>query len=78
MKGVRELRAAGLAVIVVALAAHTYRDGSGAPGHETTFLKDVRRLGRTGTQVRVVRRPGGVAAFAGGRRRRVEAARGEV
>ncbi len=69
VKSVKELRATGLSVVVVALAVHTYRVGSASSGErEPAFSEDIRRLGLVGAEVRVVRRPGGVAAFAGGRR----------
>ena len=67
VKSVQELRATGLSVVVVALAVHTYRAG-GASSGEAAFSEDIRRLGLAGAEVRVVRRPSGVAAFAGGRR----------
>ena len=69
VKAVQELRAAGLFVVVVALATHTYRIGSDLDGRrEAAFSGDVRRLGSAGAEVRVVRRPDGVAAFAKGQR----------
>lgn len=64
VESVEKLRAAGLSVAVVALAAHTYR-GGGAASREVDFSENVRRLELAGAQVRVVRRPGGVAALAG-------------
>ncbi len=69
VRSVGELRAAGLSVIVVAFAAHTYRAEDEMSRREAAFLGNVRRLGLAGAEVRVVRRPGGVAAFAEGRRR---------
>jgi uncharacterized protein (DUF58 family) len=70
---VRRLRTAGLSVVVVALAAHTYwpRDASSS-GYEAAlagaaFSENVPQLEQAGADVHVVRRPGGVAAFAGGR-----------
>ena len=79
IKSVEELRAAGLYVVVVALAAHTYRagDASGS-GREAAFFESVRRLGLAGTEVCIVRRPGGVAAFAEGGRRGAAGVRGAV
>ncbi len=69
VKSVEELRGAGLSVVVVALAGQTYRAGDASSSkRETAFSEDVRRLGLAGAEVRVVRRPGGLAAFAGGRR----------
>ena len=66
---VGKLRAAGLFVIVVALAAHTYYRGESAlPGRENAFYENVQRLKLAGATVHVVRRPGGVAAFARGQR----------
>jgi len=65
VESVGGLRAAGLSVVVVALATHTYRAGSASSGREAAFEEDVRRLELAGAVVRVVRRPGGVAAFAG-------------
>ncbi len=67
VESVGRLRAAGLSVVVVALATHTYRAGSALSGREALFEGDVRRLELAGAAVRVVRRPGGVAAFAGAR-----------
>ena len=65
---VRKLREAGLSVIVVALATHTYRTpstpGSAPSGvareRETEFLRNVGRLEEAGAMVRVVSHPGGV------------------
>ena len=65
VESVGGLRAAGLSVVVVTLATHTYRSGSASSGREAAFEEDVRRLELAGAVVRVVRRPGGVAAFAG-------------
>ncbi|MCA1731000.1 MAG: DUF58 domain-containing protein [Actinobacteria bacterium] len=71
---VDRLRTAGLTVVVVALAAHTYRTGGEAGGAssgcEVAFEEAVRRLEFAGVAMRVVRRPGGLADFAGGRRTR--------
>ena len=71
VRSVERLRAAGLSVVVVALAVHTYRgtvETRGAPGRKTAFSEDIRRLELAGAAVRVVRHPGGVAAFARGQR----------
>ena len=74
VESAERLRAAGLTIVVVALAAHTYRSGgaghpSGASaGREAAFSEAVRRLEFAGAAVRVVRRPGALADFAGGRR----------
>jgi uncharacterized protein (DUF58 family) len=68
VESVEKLRAAGLLVVVVALAAHTYRTGGTASGREGVFSGYVRRLELAGAGVRVVRHPGGVAALAGARR----------
>ena len=65
VESVHELRAAGLSVIVVALAAHTYRAVSTKSRCEAAFSEDVRRLELAGAGVSVVRRPGGVATLAG-------------
>ena len=69
VRSVEKLQAAGLYVVVVALAVHTYRGmggTSGAPGREAAFSEDILRLKLAGAAVRVVRHPGGVAAFARG------------
>ena len=66
VKSVRELRAAGPSVVVVALAAHTYRTAGPVPTREAAFSEDVRRLELAGADVSVVRQLGGVAALAGG------------
>jgi uncharacterized protein (DUF58 family) len=72
---VRKLREAGLYVIVVALATHTYRTppvpGS-APGgvardREAEFLRNVGRLEAAGATVRVVSHPEGVEGLSGSR-----------
>jgi uncharacterized protein (DUF58 family) len=70
VESVRKLRMAGLSVIVVVLATHTYGRIQGARGvpstrREAAFSEDVRRLELAGAVVRIVRHPGGVAAFAG-------------
>jgi uncharacterized protein (DUF58 family) len=68
VESVEKLRAAGLSAVVVALAAHTYRTGGVASRREGVFSGYVRRLEFAGADVRVVRRPGGVAALAGARK----------
>ena len=68
VESVEKLRAAGLSVIVVALAAHTYRTGGVTSGREGVFSGYVRRLELAGANVLVVRCSGGVAALAGARR----------
>jgi uncharacterized protein (DUF58 family) len=78
---VRKLREAGLSVVVVALATHTYRtpavsgssQGDAAHAREAEFSRRVGRLEAAGAAVRVLSRPEGVAGFAGPRD--VEAAR---
>ena len=65
---VRKLRGAGLSVVVVAVASHTYRlGGSGerARASEAEFLRDLARLESSGAAVRAVRHPEGVAGLAG-------------
>ena len=72
---VRKLREAGLSVIVVALATHTYRTptmpGSApsavARDREAEFLGSVGRLEAAGATVRVVGHPEGVEGLAGTR-----------
>jgi uncharacterized protein (DUF58 family) len=68
VESVEKLRAAGLSTVVVALAAHTYQTGGLVSGWEGVFSGYVGRLELAGTDVRVVRRPGGVTALAGVRR----------
>jgi uncharacterized protein (DUF58 family) len=65
VESVEKLRAAGLSVVVVALAAHTYRSSGVISGREGVFSGRVRRLELVGADVRVVRRPGGVTGLAG-------------
>jgi uncharacterized protein (DUF58 family) len=65
VQSVEKLRSAGLSVVVVALAAHTYRTGGVVSGREGVFSGYVRRLELAGVGVRVVRRTDGVAALAG-------------
>jgi hypothetical protein len=67
VQSVEKLRAAGLSVVVVALAAHTYRTGGVTSTREGVFSGYVRQLELAGVGVGVVRRPGGVAALAGAR-----------
>jgi uncharacterized protein (DUF58 family) len=72
---VRKLREAGLSVIVVALATHTYRTptmSGSAPSavareREAEFLGSVGRLEAAGATVRVVGHPEGVEGLAGTR-----------
>ena len=68
VESVEKLRAAGLSVVVVALATHSYRTGGVASGREGVFSGYVRRLELAGANVLVVRHPGGVTALAGARR----------
>ncbi len=75
-QSVEKLRAAGLSVIVVVLAAHTYRTGGAASRREGVFSGYVRQLELAGAGVCVVRCTGRVAALAGARR--VVNARGAV
>jgi uncharacterized protein (DUF58 family) len=66
---VRKLRGAGLSVVVVAIAAYTYRTppgtGGTAQGSEAEFLRFVDLLGAAGAAVRVVSHPEGVAGLSG-------------
>ena len=68
---VRKLREAGLSVIVVALATHTYRmpdvPGGAAQGREAEFFRSVGRLEAAGATVRVISPPAGVAGLSGAR-----------
>jgi uncharacterized protein (DUF58 family) len=72
---VRKLREAGLSVIVVALATHTYRTPStpgSAPGgvameREAEFLRNVGRLEAAGAMVRTISHPEGVEGLSGAR-----------
>ena len=67
VRSVEKLRAAGLFVVVIALAVHTYQTGNASSsGRKTAFDEEVRRLKLARAVVRVVRRPGGVAALAEG------------
>ena len=74
---VRSLRDAGLSVVVVALATHTYRTGSGgaAVEREAEFSRVVVRLQNAGATVRSVESPAGVAGLSG---RRTEARAGGI
>jgi len=74
-RAVRKLREAGLSVIVIALATHTYRTPAmpgSAPGgvareREAEFLRGVGRLEAAGATVRIVSHPEGVKGLSGGR-----------
>ncbi|MDP9456072.1 MAG: DUF58 domain-containing protein [Actinomycetota bacterium] len=70
VRSVSKLRASGLSVVVVALAAHTYRGGGGGArgGREAAFAADLRRLEIAGATTRIVRRDGGVRALGSGGR----------
>ena len=82
---VRRLRGAGLSVIVVAFATHTYRtppvpgaaprsaSAAVAQEREAAFLRGIGRLEAAGAAVRVVSHPDGVEGLSGARR--VEAVR---
>jgi uncharacterized protein (DUF58 family) len=71
---VRELRTAGLSVVVVALATHTYRTqsrtGGAAHSREAEFLRSIEGLEAAGAVLRVVRYPRGAAGLSGGPRKR--------
>jgi uncharacterized protein (DUF58 family) len=66
---VRKLRSAGLSVVVLAIATHTYRTPPGSGGaaqtREAEFLQTVDRLEAAGAAVRVVSHPAGVAGLSG-------------
>ena len=68
---VRSLRDAGLSVIVVALATHTYRtppgSGGAAQGRGEEFAGTLGLLEAAGATVRVVASPAGVGGLSGGR-----------
>ena len=68
---VRGLRDAGLSVIVVALATHTYRMPAGSGGASADrgaeFYRAVVRLENAGAAVRTVEHPVGVAGLSGSR-----------
>jgi uncharacterized protein (DUF58 family) len=73
-RAVRKLREAGLSVIVVALATHTYRTPAmpgSAPGaareREAEFLRRVGRLETAGATVRAISHPDGVKGLFGAR-----------
>jgi hypothetical protein len=67
---VRRLRGAGLSVVVVALASHTYRTPPGTGGtaqsREAEFLRLIDQLEGAGAAVRVVSHPAGVAGLSSG------------
>ena len=71
---VRKLRGAGLSLVVVALATHTYRTPPGTGGmaqnREAEFLRIIDRLDAAGAAVRLVSHPAGVAGLSGGSRKR--------
>jgi uncharacterized protein (DUF58 family) len=66
---VRKLRGAGLSVVVVAIATHTYRTppgtGGAAQSREAEFLRFIDRLEAAGAAVRVVSHPEGVTGLSG-------------
>ncbi len=66
---VRKLRGAGLSVVVVALATHTYRTPPGTRGapqsREAEFLRTIDRLDAAGAAVRIVSHPAGAAGLSG-------------
>jgi uncharacterized protein (DUF58 family) len=66
---VRKLRGAGLSVVVVAIATHTYRTppgtGGAAQSREAEFLRTLDRLDAAGAAVRIVSHPTGVAGLSG-------------
>lgn len=68
-KAVRSLRDAGLSVVVVALATHTYRTppgtGGASRGRGEEFARWLRVLESSGGTVRLVSRPAGVAGLSG-------------
>jgi uncharacterized protein (DUF58 family) len=70
---VRRLRGAGLSVVVVALATHTYRTppgtGSMAQNREAEFLWTIDQLDAAGAAVRVVSHPAGVGGLSSGSRK---------
>ena len=67
--GVRRLRGAGLSVVVVAIATHTYRTppgtGGAAQSREAEVLRFVDRVEAAGAAVRVVSHPAGVPTLSG-------------
>jgi uncharacterized protein (DUF58 family) len=66
---VHKLRGAGLSVVVVALATHTYRTPPGTGGasqsRESEFVQTVDRLGKAGATVLILSHPVGVAGLSG-------------
>ena len=68
---VRNLRGAGISVVVVALAVHTYRTqpGGAAQSREAEFLRTLAGLDAAGAAVRIVSRPEGAAGLSGAKRR---------
>ncbi len=68
---VRKLKEAGLSVIVVAIATHTYRTPPGSGGvaqnREAEFVRSIARLETAGAAVRVVSYPVGVGGLSGNR-----------
>jgi uncharacterized protein (DUF58 family) len=76
---VRKLRGAGLSVVVVAIATHTYRTppgtGGAAQSREAEFLRFVNRLETAGAAVRVVSHPAGVVGLTGRAAKEREAVR---
>jgi hypothetical protein len=72
---VRKLREAGLSVVVVALATHTYRtpavsgtsQGDAAHARGAEFSRRVGRLEAAGAAVRIVTHPEGVEGLSGPR-----------
>ena len=77
---VHKLKEAGLSVIVLALASHTYRtppgSGGAAQSREAEFTRSVGRMEAAGALVRIVEHPRGVAALARGREALPGAVRG--
>ena len=70
VRSVAKLRTSGLSVVVVAVAAYTYRGSGGAgrvgpAGKEAAFETVLRRLEIAGAPVRVVSREGGARSLAG-------------
>ena len=66
---VHKLRGAGLSVIVVALATHTYRmppgSGGASQSRESEFVQTVDRLEKAGATVLILSHPVGVAGLSG-------------
>lgn len=65
-EAVAALRRAGLTVVVVALATHTYLGGPVPVEREERFVRGLMRLEAVGAEVRVVRHPEGVVGLSGG------------